>query len=267
MSNLTFKDSATYQVFKMIFSQCREFFDTLGVIAEQFLNTLKYVIKFDINWKELLKQSSRFAFDSLPITLSIVGMTSVIIAIQVAPEMVKQGGGGAIGALIAIIMTREMGTIMSGFAIISMIGAAFASEIATMKVTDQIDAMTALKVSPIRYLFAPRILAGILMMPVVVAISSAFGILAAGWASMLSANISWLNYKNSVWYGLYVKDIGVSGLKASCFGFAIALISCSCGLRAKGGAQGVGLATTQAVVWSFIAIVIIDYIFALIFYF
>ena len=267
MSNLTFKDSATYQVIKIILSQCREFFDTLGVIAEQFYNTLKYVIKFDVNIGELLKQSARFAFDSLPITLSIVGMTSVIIAIQVAPEMVKQGGGGAIGALIAIIMTREMGTIMSGFAIISMIGAAFASEIATMKVTDQIDAMMALKVSPIRYLFAPRILAGILMMPVVVAIASTFGIIAAGWSSILSANISWLNYKNSVWYGLYTKDIGVACLKASCFGFAIALISCSCGLRAKGGAQGVGLATTQAVVWSFIAIVIIDYIFALIFYF
>lgn len=267
MDDFRFKDSATYHVYKLISYQLKDFFDTFGCIVEQFLNTMKYILKLDINLGELMKQSSRFAFDSLPISLSIVGMTAVIISIQVAPEMVKQGGGGAIGGLIAIIMTREIGTIMSGFAIISMIGAAFASEIATMKVTDQIDAMEALKVPYLRYLFVPRVLAGILMMPVVVLIASAFGILAAGWTSVVSAKISWLNYFNSVWYGLFVKDILVATLKASCFGFAIALISCSCGIRAKGGAQGVGIATTQAVVWSFIAIVIIDYIFALGFYF
>ena len=267
MDKFNFKDSATYQVIKLIYSQLREFFDTFGCIVEQFWATLKILLKLDISFGEVIKQCSRFAFDSLPITLSIVGMTAIIISIQVAPEMVKQGGGGAVGGLIALIMTREMGTIMTGFAIISMIGAAFASEIATMQVTDQIDAMYALKVSPYRYLCIPRVMAGILMMPVVVLIASAFGILAAGWASVVSAKISWLNYFNSVWYGLFVKDILVAIFKASCFGFAIALISCSCGIRAKGGAQGVGLATTQAVVWSFIAIVIIDYIFALGFYF
>ena len=267
MNNIKFKDTATYQVIKLVSRQMAEFFDTVGCIADQFINTLKYLIKLDVNIKELIKQCSRFAFDSLPISLSIVGMTAVIISIQIAPEMVKQGGGNAIGALIALVMTREMGTIMAGFAIISMIGAAFASEIATMKVTDQIDAMYALKVSPFRYLFVPRILAGVLMMPVVVVLSSAFGIFASGWSSIASAHISWLNFINSVWYGLFVKDICVACFKASCFGFAIALISCSCGIRAKGGAQGVGIATTQAVVWSFIAIVLIDYVFALGFYF
>ncbi|MBQ7450921.1 ABC transporter permease [bacterium] len=267
MVTFKFKDTATYQVIRLISFQLTEFLDTFGCIVEQFINTLKYIIKLDINIGELIRQCSRFAFDSLPISLSIVGMTSIIISIQVAPEMVKQGGGGAVGALISLIMTREMGTIMAGFAIISMIGAAFASEIATMKVTDQINAMEALKVSYFRYLFVPRVLAGVFMMPVVVLIASAFGIFTAGWASVVSAKISWLNYINSVWYGLFVKDILVATLKASCFGFAIALISCSCGIRAKGGAQGVGIATTQAVVWSFIAIVIIDYIFALGFYF
>lgn len=267
MDNLSFKDTATYQVCKLIFRQMLNFFDTLGCIAEQLVKTFKHIITFDFDIKECIHQSSRFAFDSLPITLSIVGMTAVIISIQIAPEMVKQGGGNAIGALISVIMTREMGTIMAGFAIISMMGAAFASEIATMKVTDQIDAMLALKVPPIKYLFVPRIIAGTLMMPVVSVIASTFGIFTAGWASMLSSKISWLNYINSVWFGLYTKDIGVATLKASCFGFAITLISCSCGLKAKVGAQGVGIATTEAVVWSFIAIVIIDYIFALVFYF
>lgn len=267
MDKIEFKDSATYQIFKLIYGQCKDFLETFGVISEQFIHVIKQILTLNISIKDFITQSGRFAFDSLPITLSIVGMTSIIIAIQIAPEMVKQGGGGAIGALISIVMTRELGSIMSGFAIISMIGSAFASEIATMKVTDQIDAMHALKVSPIKCLFVPRVLAGFFMMPIVVIIASTFGIITAGWASIISGKISWLNYINSVWFGLFSKDIGVAILKASCFGFAISLISCSCGIKAKGGAQGVGLATTQAVVWSFIAIVIIDYIFAVIFYF
>lgn len=267
MEKIKFTDTATYYLSKSIVHQLREFFDTFGTIVKHFLQTCKFLLKLDISVPEVFKQCSRFAFDSLPITLSIVGMTAMIISIQIAPEMVKQGGGNAIGALIAIVMTREMGAIMAGFAIISMIGSAFASEIATMKVTDQIDAMEALKVSPLKYLFVPRILAGIFMMPVVVLISSTFGIIMSGWSSIISAKISWLNFINSVWYGLFVKDINVSLLKASCFGFAISLISCSCGIQASGGAQGVGIATTKAVVWSFIAIVIIDYIFALVFYY
>ncbi len=267
MDKIKFSDTATYYVSKQIFRQIKEFLDTFGGLVQHFIKTLKYILKLDVDFGELVNQCSRFAFDSLPISLSIVGMTAIILSIQIAPEMVKQGGGNAVGALIAIIMTREMGTIMSGFAIISMIGSSFASEIATMKVTEQVDAMRALKVEPLKYLFVPRILAGVLMMPVVVILASAFGILMSGWSSIISAKISWLNFINSVWYGLFAKDIGVATLKASCFGFAIALISCSCGIRAKGGAQGVGLATTQAVVWSFISIVIIDYIFALVFYF
>lgn len=264
---MNYKDTATYFLSKSIAKQITEFLDTFGGIVEHLLSIFKHLLKFEINFRELIKQCARFAFDSLPITLSIVGMTAVILSIQIAPEMVKQGGGNFIGALISLIMTREIGAIMSGFAIISMIGSAFASEIATMKVTDQIDAMDALKVSPIKYLFIPRVLAGFFMMPIVVIIASTFGILASGWSSIISAKISWLNFVNSVWVGLFAKDIWVAILKSACFGFAISLISCSCGIKASGGAQGVGLATTKAVVWSFIAIVIIDYVFALIFYF
>ena len=262
-----YKATYTYKIFRMFQAELEKFINTLGNIVLYGFDVLKGLRDKPTTIKEIMYQSARFGISSLPITLSIVGMTSIIVAMQVAGEMVKQGAGNYVGMLIAMLMIREEAVIMAGFAIISMIGSSLASEIATMKVTDQIDAMNALKVSPYRYLFLPRVMAGILMMPVVVLIASAFGILTAGWASVVSAKISWLNYFNSVWYGLFVKDILVATFKASCFGFAIALISCSCGIRAKGGAQGVGIATTQAVVWSFIAIVIIDYIFALGFYF
>lgn len=252
----------------MFLKHVREFLETFGEIARQFAHVLKYLFSFQINFKQVMEQSSRFAVDSLPITLSIVSMTAIILAMQVAPEMVKQGGKDYIGLLISLTMVREIGVIMSGFAIISMIGSSQASELATMRVTDQIDAMEVLKVSPFKYLFLPRVLAGTIIMPFVVVIASTVGILAGGLTAMTAAkDVTWLCYITSVWQGLYIRDINIMLFKAACFGGAISLISSSCGYEAKGGAKGVGIATTKAVVWSFVAMVIIDCIFAVAFYF
>lgn len=262
------QETITYQISVAALKHIREFLETFGDISYRFYQVLKYILKFQINFKQLTEQASRFAVDSLPITLSIVAMTAIILAMQIAPEMVKQGGKDYIGLLVALTMVREVGVIMSGFAIISMIGSSQASELATMKVTDQIDAMKVLKVSPFQYLFLPRVLAGFIMMPFVVIISSTLGIIAGGVTSILAAkDVTWLCYVTSVWQGLYIRDINIMLFKAACFGGCISLISSSCGYDAQGGAKGVGIATTKAVVWSFVAIVIIDGIFAVSFYF
>lgn len=263
-----FKETATYQLSRLFLRQLKDFFETLGEIGLRLIKVLKYIFTFQIKRKQVIEQASRFSVDSLPITLSIVAMTAIIVAVQVAPEMVKQGGKNYIGMLVALVMVREVGAIMSGFAIISMIGSAIASEIATMKVTEQLDAMKVLQVDPFKYLFVPRIVAGTMMMPFIVTIASLVGIICGGIASTASApDVSGLAYMNSVWYGLYTRDIRIAFLKSAVFGFAITLVSASCGYDATGGAKGVGIATTKAVVWSFVTIVIIDYIFALLFYF
>lgn len=261
------KQSATYQLLQILADQFEDFLTTLGEIAIQGLHTLKCIFLGQINWKEVIDQSSRFGVSSLPITISIVCMTSIIVAMQVAGEMVKQGGGNYVGMLVAILTVREMGIIMSGFAIISMIGSSLASEIATMKVTEQIDAISVLGVDPIRYLFVPRVIAGTLMMPPVLIVASTFGILGGGLASTMVSELSYKAYFTSVWSGLYIYDIKVAIAKAFVYGFTIALISCTCGYIAKGGAKGVGIATTKAVVWSFVAIVIWDLIFSIAFFF
>ena len=245
----------------------------LELAAEGLLETLGNVVMFGLDFfrglknkpttiKELMYQCYRFGVTSLPITLSIVGMTSIIVAMQVAGEMVKQGGGNYVGMLVAILMVREEAAIMAGFAIISMIGSSLASEIATMKVTEQIDAIKVLKVNPVHYLFTPRILAGTFMMPIVVIISSLIGILGGAVASNLVSGLTFKAYFDSVWFGLNMHDLKVCIMKSFAFGFVISLISCSCGMEAHDGAKGVGLATTKAVVWSFVAIVIVDLIFA-----
>lgn len=262
-----YKQSATYKIFKGISEIFVDFLDTLGKIAQIAWLLLFSLFKYKIDKKELLEQCARFGVSSLPITLSIVAMTSVIIASQVALEMVKQGGGNFIGMMMTILIVRELAVIMAGFAIISMIGSSLASEIATMRVTEQIDAIKVLKVDPIAHLFVPRVLSGIIMMPFVTILSATVGVLAGAVTADMFAGLSYMAYFDSAWLGIYMKDLWVSLLKATCFGGTIALISCTCGYFASGGAKGVGLATTKAVVWSFVAIVIWDMLFAMIFFF
>ncbi len=261
------RQSATYKMFRAFGNQFADFLTTLGAIVENGYITLKYIFKGHIERKELMDQCVRFGISSLPITLSIVGMTSIIVTSQVASEMVKQGGGNFVGLLISILIVREVGAVMSGFAIISMIGSSLASEIATMRVTEQIDAIQVLKVSPIRYLFVPRVLSGLIMMPLLVIIASAFGVITGAVTTTLTTELTYKAYFDSAWIGIYMKDLGVCILKSIAFGGTIALISCSCGYQASGGAKGVGLATNKAVVWSLVAIVIWDLIFSIAFFF
>lgn len=261
------KQSATYKVFSHFFAVFADFLDTLGKIAQIGVHVFKSIIKGEIDFKELVYQCDRFGVSSLPITLSIVGMTSIIVASQVAHEMVKQGGGNFVGLLMTILIVREVGAIMSGFAITSMIGSSLASELATMRVTEQVDAIDVLGVDSIRYLFVPRVLSGAIMMPFVVVLASIIGVLLGAFTSNLFAGLTYRAYFDSAWLGLYMKDLTVCLIKAVTFGATISLISCTCGYHATGGAKGVGIATTKAVVWSFIAIVVWDMVFAVLFFF
>ena len=269
MSVLTryIRQSPTYKIFSGFNKIFTTLVDMIGHISLLGVHTFKCIIKGQIDKKELLLQCDRFGISSLPITLSIVGMTSIIVASQVALEMVKQGGSHFVGLLMTMLIVREVGAIMSGFAIISMIGSSQASELATMRITEQIDAIEVLKVDSVRYLFVPRVLSGLIMMPFIVVVASVFGILLGALTSDLFANLTYRAYFDSAWHGLFMKDLLVGLLKAATFGAVISLISCTCGYHASGGAKGVGIATTKAVVWSFISIVVLDMVFAVLFFF
>lgn len=267
MSKSNWKKLASYQLYLLLARQVEDFFTTLGDISKKTIQTFRYILKFDVDKKELMRQCARFGVSSLPITLAIVGMSAIIVAMQVAGEMIKQGAGNYVGMLVTMLIVREDGVIMAGFAIISMIGSSMASELATMRVTEQIDAIKVLKVDPVKYLFAPRVLAGLLMMPLVVTVASVFGIVGGAIASYAVGGLNFKAYFDSVWFGLNLHDMNVCLAKAVFFGATIAIISCTCGYKAKGGAKGVGIATTKSVVWSFVAIVLWDLLFAIAFFF
>ena len=264
---INYSDTYTYKFFKLLALQIKDFVSTLGEIMIYGKEFIRGFRSFNTRFSEIVEECSRFAVSSLPITLTIVCMTSIIISMQVAEEMVKHGGGNFVGMLMAVLTVREEGAIMSGFAIISMIGSSLASEIATMRVTEQIDAIKVLKVNPVHYLFTPRIIAGTIMMPFVVVLASTFGILGGAIAANITSGLPYKAYFDSVWFGLSIKDLNICILKSLSFGFVITLISCCSGMAAKDGAKGVGLATTKAVVWSFVSIVILDFIFAAAFFY
>lgn len=265
MNNII-KDTFTYKIFVALAREAIDWLETLGEIGTNLFLSIKQILTGNISIKHTLDQSARFGFDSLPITLSMVGISGMIIALQVAYEMVRQGAGNYVGSLVAASIIREIGPIMGSFAVISMVGSSMAAEIATMKVTEQIDAIKVSGVDPVRYLIVPRILAGFLVMPFVITLANLVGIVGGMFTSTMGSDLNMLNYIDSVKNGMAVKDVFISLLKACIFGGIIAITSSSIGYKTKGGAIDVGNATTKAVVWSFVLVVVTDFLISLMFY-
>ena len=261
-----FKNTLTWKIGSNLLKEAISGFESIGEIGNNFAQVMVYVFKGWVSYKNTLNQSAIFGFDSLLMSLSMVGLSGMIIALQISAEMVKQGAGSYVGMLVTMAIIREIGPIMAGFAVISMVGSAMAAEIATMKVTEQVDAMKVLGVNPVYFLIVPRVLAGFIIMPFAVVLANLTGILGGMFTSYIVSDLGVQNYIDSVWLGLSEKDIYVSLLKASLFGGIIALVSASMGYKTEGGAKEVCQATTNAVVWSFIAIVILDYIISLMFF-
>lgn len=267
MNNDFFKDTVSYKIIDFIKSQILEKISILIYISKISFCVFKDILSGKVNLKHAFNQASRFGVDSLPLAIIIVGISGMIIALQVTSEMVKQGATDYVGTLISLVIIREIAPIMGSFAIISMVGSSMAAEIATMKITEQIDAITICGVDPINYLITPRVVAGFFVMPSVIVISTLLGIVGGFFPVKAIADISIASYMDSVWMGLKEKDIWVEVLKSTIFGTVIALVCSSFGYRTKGGAIDVGISTTNAVVYSFIIVVILDFMISYIFFY
>jgi len=262
-----YKDTVSYRIIGFIKNQILEKICILFYIAKITVSVFKDILKGKVNLRHTFDQASRFGVDSLPLTTIIVGITGMIIALQVTSEMVKQGATDYIGTLIALVVIREIAPIMGSFAVISMVGSSMAAEIATMQVTEQVDAIKVCRVDPITYLITPRVVAGFFVMPSVVIIATLFGIAVSFLPVNIISDISLASYMDSVWLGLKEKDLWVEVLKSTVFGTVIALVCSSFGYRAKGGAIDVGISTTNAVVYSFIIVVILDFVISYMFFY
>ncbi len=210
--------------------------------------------------KQLVRQLIEIGYYSLPVVGMTALFTGAALALQTYSGFSRFNAESSIAIVVVLAITRELGPVMAGLMVAGRIGAAYAAEIGTMRVTEQIDALVTLSTDPHKYLVLPRLIAGLTMLPLLVLVGDIIGVYGGYLISIHELNFSPGPYLKSTWQYLETKDV-VSGLiKASVFGFIVALMGCYHGFHSKGGAQGVGAATTHAVVSASILILLSNYI-------
>lgn len=242
------------------------FISRLGELSLFIAKSLYNCITPPFYLRLLGKQMIDIGFYSLP----VVGLTTIfagmVIALQSYSGFARFGAESAVASVVLISVTRELAPVLSALMVAGRIGAAMAAEIGTMRVTEQIDALTTLSTNPFKYLVAPRIIAGILVLPLLVLFGDVIGIFGGYVIGVYKLGFNPANYINSTLQELQAIDITTGVVKACVFGFIISLMGCYNGYKSKGGAQGVGEATTNAVVSASILILIFNYIITEVFF-
>lgn len=215
---------------------------------------------------QILRQFIDLGYFSLPVVGLTALFTGMVLALQSYTGFSRFSAGGAVATVVVLSVTRELAPVLAGLMVAGRIGAAMAAEIGTMRVTEQIDALTTLSTNPMKYLVAPRVLAGVLMLPCLVLVADIIGVFGGYLVSIYKLGFNPGNYLHQTFEYLKAIDV-ISGLvKASVFGFWVALLGCYHGYHSRGGAQGVGTATTNAVVSASILILIFNYALTALFF-
>ena len=204
--------------------------------------------------RHVLRQMSHLGVDTLPIVSLTLFFTGAVLTLQIAHEFIKFGAQSTIGGVITIAIGRELGPVLVSVVTAGRVGAAITAEISTMKVTEQIDALRVMATNPVGYLVVPRMLACMLMVPLLTVFGDVIGIF-GGWVIATGyAGITSFSYVHSIDMLVAVHDISGGIVKAVVFGMVVAILGCYYGLNAPNGAEGVGRATTKSVVSSIIVI-------------
>ncbi len=216
--------------------------------------------------RQLMRQLMDIGYNSLPVVGLTAAFTGMVLALQSYTGFARFSAEGAVATVVVLSVTRELSPVLAGLMVAGRVGAAMAAEIGTMRVTEQVDALVTLSTNPLQYLVAPRILAGLVMLPCLVLVGDIIGVFGGYLVSVYKLGFNPGQYLYRTLEYLQTMDV-VSGLvKAAVFGFCISLMGCYHGYHSKGGAQGVGAATTQAVVSASILILIFNYLITALFF-
>ena len=232
-----------------------------------FVQTLVAITVPPFRPRQIFEQMVRIGVESLPIATLTSFFIGVVIAFQSAYQMRQVSAEMYIPSLVAISICREIGPVITGLVVAGRVGAAIAAELGTMKVTEQIDALESLATQPVKYLVAPRFLALFTMLPLLTVYADFIGILGGYTVSVYKLGLPSSLYIKMTFLPLELKDIFTGLFKTLIFAAIISIIACFEGMRVTGGAEGVGKATTRAVVTSFILIIMADAFFTVVFYF
>ncbi len=235
------------------------FITEIGGASFFLFRAVKTLFTTRLRFKQLLTQMRRIGVDSSTIIFISSLSSGFALALQTYAGISKVGGEEMLGAVVAWGMTRELGPVLTAIMVCGRSGSSIAAELGTMKITEQIDALKTLCINPLQYLVVPRIIAGGFIMPFVTTFAMFFGILGGYLFAATTLNSNPEVYIHSIRTLLTLGDILGGLIKSSVFGFILAFVGCYKGYRTKGGAKGVGKATTSSVVLGCILILVSNY--------
>ncbi len=242
------------------------FFTVIGRVALFTLLSVSHCVRPPIFPRQIGRQMLEIGFYSLPVVGLTAIFTGMVLALQSFTGFSRFSAESAIPNIVVVSITRELGPVLAGLMVAGRVSAAIAAEIGTMRVTEQIDALTTLSTNPHKYLIAPRLIAGLLMLPLLVLVADIIGVLGGYLVSIFTLGFNPATYLKNTWDFMQPIDV-ISGLvKAAVFGFLLTLMGCYHGYNSRGGAQGVGQATTNAVVSASVLIFLSNYIVTTLFF-
>ena len=237
-----------------------------GAVALFGISGLSHLVRPPFYARIFLQAFIEFAFFSLPVVAMTAVFSGMVIALQSYTGFARFNAESATASVVVLSVVRELGPVLAGLMVAGRVGAAMAAELGTMRVTDQIDALGTLSTNPMKYLIAPRLLAGLLALPLLVLVADVLGVGGGFLVSTVKLGFAPHAYISATANILQMNDI-VAGLAKACvFGFIVSLMGCFHGFNSRGGAQGVGAATTNAVVTASILILAFDYVLTELFF-
>ncbi len=211
-------------------------------------------------FRDIVEQFDAIGVGSLTVVLLTGMFTGMVLALQSGITLDKFGARSMVGQLVSASMVKELGPVLTGLIVAGRVGSGIAAELGSMMVTEQIAALRALGTDPIRKLVLPRMLAGLFMVPLLTIVATGIGMVGAWIVTVTQLKVASSVYWNSVVAGLYIQDVWMGLMKPFFIGLTIASIGCHVGMRTTGGTQGVGRATTNAVVASSVAVIAVDFL-------
>jgi phospholipid/cholesterol/gamma-HCH transport system permease protein len=239
---------------------------TAGSITMFAVQALSHLVRPPFYGRLFVRAFVEFSYFSLPVVSLTAIFSGMVIALQSYSGFARYGATSAIAKIVLVAVVRELAPVLAGLMVAGRVGAAMAAELGTMRVTDQIDALTTLSTNPMKYLVVPRLVAGTLALPLLVFVADILGVMGGWIVGTAKLGFSSSSYLINTLDFLQTQDVVVSLAKASVFGFLVALMSCYHGYNSRGGAEGVGAATTNAVVSASILILAFDYVLTELFF-
>jgi len=234
-------------------------FEQTGLWFGMLWRTILYTFRPPFEGREWLRQMVRMGVNSVPVVFLTAMFTGMVLALQTYNGFQRVHAENFVGSVVALAMLRELSPVLVGLMVTGRVGSSIAAEIGTMRVTEQIDALQALATEPVQYLFVPRVVAGVLMLPLLVLLGDALGIYGGYLVGVKLMQANPVVYETNTYQFLKMNDIWSGLIKASVFGLILTLTGCVRGYYTTGGAEGVGRATTAAVVSASLIILLSDF--------